>query len=106
MTENFRFYPQSWRILLYALVSNDYQSVLKFFYEILENKSKLEFVFQSRDHKERRLPIPVEIPRVPELPSNGPVKKSFHPRLVIERKAELNQSIRRTASDIAITDKL
>jgi len=62
--------------------------------------------FRSRDHKERRLPIPVEIPRVPDLPSSGPVKKSFHPRLVIERKAELNQSIRRTASDIAITDKL
>jgi len=54
---------------------------------------------------ERRLPIPVECPRVPELPTL-PKKKSFHPRLVIERKKELDLSIRRSASDVAISEKI
>jgi hypothetical protein len=69
-------------------------------------------LFFRANRKERRLPIPVEIPKVPEFHNlkNGEFenakKKSFHPRLVIERKKELDLSIKRSASDVAISDKL
>lgn len=51
---------------------------------------------------ERRLPIPVEIPKVPDIPNEFLKKKSFHPRLVIERKKDFDMTITRSRSEAQI----